>query len=96
MARDPQYELFEALESHVTRLEAERDRASAHDHAVLDPRLEAALRVLEWLSTTLEVGSPSNSNATALKRCSRTGSHSNRIASDPSHAFDILLSNISM
>ena len=93
MAKEEQYKLFEALKAHVADLEAERDRAFGQNQGVLDRRLETAVRVLEWLSTTLELGS---SNTADLKRCSRTGSHSNRIASDPSHAFDILLSNISM
>jgi hypothetical protein len=93
MAKEAQYKLFEALTAHIADLEAERDRAPWYSQAVLDRRLESALKVLKWLSTTLEVGS---SDTTALKLCSRTGSHSNRIASDPSHAFDVLLSNISI
>jgi hypothetical protein len=93
MVKEAQYKLFEALKAHVADLEAERDRAFGQNQAVIDRRLEAAARVLEWLSTTLEFDA---SNTADLKLCSRTGSQSSRIASDPPHAFEILLSNISM
>jgi hypothetical protein len=68
MATDAQHRLFEALKAHTSELEAERKSASGPDQAVFDRRLEAARKLLEWLSTTLELGSPSNSNAD-LKRC---------------------------
>jgi len=62
MATDAQYLLFETVKAHTFELEAERERASEHDRVVLDQRLEAARKLLEWLSTTLEPGA-------ALKRC---------------------------
>jgi hypothetical protein len=68
MATDAQHRLFEALKAHTSELEAKRKQALEDDQVVLDRRLEAARRLLEWLSTTLEPGSPSNSNAD-LKRC---------------------------
>jgi hypothetical protein len=56
MAKEAQYKLFEALKAHIAKLEAERDRdrASGHNQAILDQRLEAAARASEWLSTRLE------------------------------------------
>jgi hypothetical protein len=54
VAKEAQDKLFEALKAHIAQLEAERDRASGHNQAVLDRRLEAAARVSEWLSTRLE------------------------------------------
>jgi hypothetical protein len=54
MATDAQHRLFEALKAHTLQLETERDAAPEHTQAVLDQRLEAARRLLEWLSTTLE------------------------------------------
>lgn len=58
MPTDAQHRLFEALKAHTFELETERDAASEHNQAVLDRRLEFARRLLEWLSTTLELGSP--------------------------------------
>jgi hypothetical protein len=84
MVKEAQSKLFEALKAHVASLEAERNRASGQNQAVLDRRLEAGVRVLEWLSTRLDTGSPT------VLRSSRTQSHSSHIASDPSHAFDVL------
>jgi hypothetical protein len=69
MAKESQYRLLEALKDHIASLEAERGRASGQTQGVLDRRLEAATSVLDWLSTRLELGSPSNSNATALEHC---------------------------
>jgi hypothetical protein len=54
MAKEAQCKLFEALKAHIAQLEAERDRASGHNQAVLAHRLEAAARVSKWLSTRLE------------------------------------------
>jgi hypothetical protein len=54
MATDTQHQLFEALKAYTATLEAERDGASGTRQAVLDQRLEAARRLLELLSTTLE------------------------------------------
>jgi hypothetical protein len=58
MATDAQYWLFDALKAHTFELETERDGASEHDQVVLDRRIEAARRLLEWLSTTLKPGPP--------------------------------------
>jgi hypothetical protein len=69
MAIETQYELFEALNAHRFQLETERDGASGHDQVVLDRRIEAARKLLEWFSTVLEPRLPSNSNAAAAKRC---------------------------
>jgi hypothetical protein len=63
MALDAQHRLFEALKAHTFQLETERDAAPERDQTVFDRRLEAAQRLLEWLSTILEPASPSNSNA---------------------------------
>jgi hypothetical protein len=54
MAKEAQDKLFEALKAHMAQLEAERDRASGPNQAVLERRLDAAARVAEWLSTRLE------------------------------------------
>jgi hypothetical protein len=51
MAVEAQSKLFEALKAQIAKLETERDRALGHNQAVLDQRLEAAVKVLEWLST---------------------------------------------
>ena len=65
MATDAQHQLFVALAAHRLELETERDAASEHDQVVLDLRLEAARRLLEWASTALKLGSPNG----ALDRC---------------------------
>jgi hypothetical protein len=54
MAIEAQRQLFAALKAHIAQLEAERDRSSGDNQAVLDHRLEAAARATEWLSTRLE------------------------------------------
>jgi hypothetical protein len=54
MATEAQYQLFEALRAHTSELETERGGASGQDQAVLDRRIEAARKLLEWLSMTLE------------------------------------------
>jgi hypothetical protein len=59
MATDAQHRLFEALTAHTLELEAKRDSASERDRVVLDLRLEAARKTLEWLSATLKRGPPS-------------------------------------
>jgi hypothetical protein len=67
MAVEAQWKLFEALQTHIDKLEADRDRAQGPNQAVLDQRLESAVKVLEWLSTV----NPSylrDSPAFALKR----------------------------
>ena len=51
MAVETQSKLFEALKTQISKLEAERDRALAGHRAGLDQRLEAAGKVLVWLST---------------------------------------------
>jgi hypothetical protein len=86
MAKEAQSKLFEALEARIAKIEAELDLATGPNKVVLYQRLEAALSVSEWLKTSTHLGYP----------ISLTGSLSNRIAPDPSHASDILLSNISM
>jgi hypothetical protein len=67
MAVEAQSKLFEALKAQIAKLEAERDRALGHNQAALDQRFEAAVRVLEWLST-VNPGYLSDSAAVALKR----------------------------
>jgi hypothetical protein len=69
MVTEAQYKLFEALKAHRLQLETERDGASKHNQAGLDRRIEAARKLLEWLSTVLEPGLPGNSNDAAVKRC---------------------------
>jgi hypothetical protein len=67
MAVEAQWKLFEALQTHIAKLEADRDRAQGANQAVLDQRLESAVKALEWLSTA----NPSyltDSPAFALKR----------------------------
>jgi hypothetical protein len=54
MATETDTSLLEALKAYTTTLETERDGATGPRQAVLDQRLEAARRLLEWLSTTLE------------------------------------------
>jgi hypothetical protein len=68
MATEGQHQLFEALSAHRFQLESERDGASGNDQVVLDRRIEAARKLLEWLSTVLEPCLPSNSNDAAGKR----------------------------
>jgi hypothetical protein len=60
MAKETDSILLEALESYTTTLQTERDGAEGTRQAVLDQRLEAARRLLEWLSTTVksESGAP--------------------------------------
>jgi hypothetical protein len=58
MATEAQDRLFDALKAHSSDLQAEREGASELDQAVLDRRLEAARKLLEWLSTTLERALP--------------------------------------
>jgi hypothetical protein len=58
MATETDTLLLEALEAYTATLETERDGASGTRQAVLDQRLEAARRLLELLSTTLESGFP--------------------------------------
>jgi hypothetical protein len=53
MAKESQHKLFDALKAHIANLEAERNRAFGQNQAVLEQRLEAAVKVLEWLSTRL-------------------------------------------
>lgn len=53
MAKEAQTTLFQALKEHIADLEGERNRASGHNQAVLEQRLEAAVKVFEWLSTRL-------------------------------------------
>jgi hypothetical protein len=69
MATETDTLLLEALESYTTILENERDGASGTRQAVLDQRLEAARRLLEWLSTTLksESGAPSSVGVNEIK-----------------------------
>jgi hypothetical protein len=54
MAKESQYKLLEALKAHISDLEAERDRASGRKEAVLEQRLKAAGKALDWLSTRIE------------------------------------------
>jgi hypothetical protein len=86
MAKEVQSKLFEALEARIATIEAELDLATGPHKVVLYQRLEAALSVSEWLKPSLHPGYP----------ISLTGPLSTRSALDPSHASDILLSNISM
>jgi hypothetical protein len=65
MAKEAQHKLFEALKAHIADLEAERDRTPWYSQTVLDRRLEAAFRTLEWLSTRLEPGTPSGWHPTS-------------------------------
>jgi hypothetical protein len=67
MAVEAQSRLFEALKAHISELEAERDRTLGDNQAVLDQRLEAAVKVLEWLST-VNPSYLSNSPAFTLQR----------------------------
>jgi hypothetical protein len=64
MATETDTTLLEALKAYTTTLETERDGATGPRQAVLDQRLEASRRLLEWLSTTLK----SESVAALLKR----------------------------
>jgi hypothetical protein len=56
MAREDQIKLFEAIKTHTSVLETERHAASGLVRELLDPRLEAARSLLEWLSTILQLG----------------------------------------
>jgi hypothetical protein len=56
MTRETQRQLFQALTAHKFDLEITRGVTSASDLEVLDRRIEAARLLLEWLSTTLELG----------------------------------------
>jgi hypothetical protein len=49
MATEGQIELFEAVKTHTSALETERDAASGLVRELLDRRLEAACSLLEWL-----------------------------------------------
>ena len=49
MAVEAQWKLFEALQTHIAKLEADRDRAQGPNQAVLIQRLESAVKALEWL-----------------------------------------------
>jgi hypothetical protein len=53
MAAEAHNKLFEALKAHTSDLETERDGAPEHDRVILDRRVEATRRLLEWLSMTL-------------------------------------------
>jgi hypothetical protein len=59
--------LFEALKAHTINLETERDSATGPRREVLEQRLEAAKRLLEWLSTTLEPASPETLRLNGIK-----------------------------
>jgi hypothetical protein len=54
MATKDQIELFEAIRTHTSALETERDAASGLARQALDFRLEDARSLLEWLSTILQ------------------------------------------
>jgi hypothetical protein len=56
MTRETQRQLFQVLKAHRSELEITRGVTSAPDLEVLDRRIEAVLLLLEWLSTTLELG----------------------------------------
>ena len=55
MATKDQIELFEAVRTHTSALETERDAASGLAREALDLRLEDARSLLEWLSTILQL-----------------------------------------
>jgi hypothetical protein len=61
MTRETQRQLFQALTAHKFDLEITRGVTSASDLEVLDRRIEAARLLLEWLSTTLELGPAAHS-----------------------------------
>jgi hypothetical protein len=67
MAVEAQSQLFEALKTQIAKLEAERGRALGDNRAVFDQRLEAAGKVLVWLST-VNPNYPSDSPVFTLKR----------------------------
>jgi hypothetical protein len=67
MAVEAQSKLFEALKTQIAKLEAERDRALGHDRVIFDQRLEAAGKVLVWLSN-VNPSCLSNSPAFMLQR----------------------------
>jgi hypothetical protein len=51
--RETQYELYRALKAHRADLEITRRTATRLDQEI-DRRIEAVLRLLEWLSQALE------------------------------------------
>ena len=73
MATEGQIELFEAVKTHTSALETERDAASGLVRELLDRRLEAARSLSEWLSTILRLDpefSQVAENGDAIKHCS--------------------------
>jgi hypothetical protein len=65
--------LFDALEAHAYRLEAERESATGGSQAALNERLEAIRQLLQWLSTPLHAGNRSSSDAIGLRHGGRNG-----------------------
>jgi hypothetical protein len=58
MAGEAQSALYQALKAHTSELEITRGAVSGLDVEVLDRRVEAAQRLLEWLSQALEPQPP--------------------------------------
>ena len=56
--KTPRRQLYQALEAHRFGLEIRRSVACGLDRKILDRRVEAAQRLLEWLSQALELANP--------------------------------------
>jgi hypothetical protein len=66
MNTEAQDRLFDALEAHAYRLEAERESATGRTQAAFDHGLEATRRLMR-VSTPLHPGNRSNSDAIDLR-----------------------------
>jgi hypothetical protein len=58
--REAHHQLYQALNAHKLELEMTRGVTSGLDLEVLDRRIEAAQRLLEWLSQALEPPPPAS------------------------------------
>jgi hypothetical protein len=57
-SKEGQRLLYQAVEAHKFDLEIKRNVVSGLGHEILDRRVEAAQRLLEWLSQALELEAP--------------------------------------
>ena len=55
MIRETHRQLYQAVKAHTSELEITRDVVEGFDREALDPRIEAARQLLEWLSQALEI-----------------------------------------
>jgi hypothetical protein len=75
MATKDQIDLLEAIKSHTSALETERDAASGLVRELLDLRLDNARSLLEWLSPILQLD-PRVSQAAEMTPLSRIAAES--------------------